>query len=159
MCRRIHMDRGRLVNEILRLLPTLMRIVERPSPVEMGEIPHHGIPTDVQFSPGHIQVLIALTRGPRSVGQLAEELEVSPPAATQLVDRLAEHGMVERHNDPEDRRGVLRDSLGGPHEAAGGLRTGERRGGEEGWFLRSPVSLKKKKHVTLLSPRQDSTSR
>ena len=112
------MDRGRLVNEILMLLPTLMRFVERPSPVELGEISHHGIPMNVQVSPGHIQVLLALTRGPRSVGQLAQELEVSPPAATQLVDRLAEHGMVERHNDMADRRVVLVDYVPGGHEGA-----------------------------------------
>ena len=112
------MDRERLVDETLMLLPTLMRIVERPSPVEMGEISRRGIPTEAQVSPGHIQVLIALTRGPRSVGQLAEELEVSPPAATQLVDRLAEHGMVERHHDTADRRVVLVDYVPGMHEVA-----------------------------------------
>ena len=112
------MDRGRTVNEILMLLPTLMRLLERPRPVEMGEISHHGIPMVVQVSPGHIQVLLALTRGPRSVGQLAQELEVSPPAATQLVDRLAEHGMVERHNDTADRRVVLVDYVPGMHEVA-----------------------------------------
>ncbi len=112
------MDRERLVDETLMLLPTLMRIVDRPSPVEMGEISRRGIPTEAQVSPGHIQVLIALTRGPRSVGQLAEELEVSPPAATQLVDRLAEHGMVERHNDTDDRRVVLVDYVPGMHEVA-----------------------------------------
>ena len=113
------MDRERLLDETLMLLPTLMRLVERPSPVEMGEIACRGVPTeDVQVSPGHIQVLIALTRGPRSVGQLAEELGVSPPAATQLVDRLAEHGMVDRHNDPEDRRVVLVDYVAGMHEVA-----------------------------------------
>src|ERR687894_1006261 len=112
------MDRERLVDETLMLLPTLMRLVERPSPVEMGEIARRGVATDVQVSPGHIQVLIALARGPRSVGQLAEELGVSPPAATQLVDRLAEHGMVDRHNDPEDRRVVLVDYVEGMHEVA-----------------------------------------
>lgn len=112
------MNRERLVDETLMLLPTLMRIVERPGPVEMGEISRRGIPTDAQVSPGHIQVLIALTRGPRSVGQLAEELEVSPPAATQLVDRLAEHGMVERHPDTADRRVVLVDYVPGMHEVA-----------------------------------------
>ncbi len=112
------MDREKLVDETLMLLPTLMRLVERPSPVEMGEIARRGLATDVQVSPGHIQVLIALTRGPRSVGQLAEELEVSPPAATQLVDRLAEHGMVDRHNDPADRRVVLVDYVEGMHEVA-----------------------------------------
>ena len=111
------MDREKLVDETLMLLPTLMRLVERPSPVEMGEIARRGL-TEVQVSPGHIQVLIALTRGPRSVGQLAEELEVSPPAATQLVDRLAEHGMVRRHNDPADRRVVLVDYVEGMHEVA-----------------------------------------
>ena len=112
------MDREHLVDETLMLLPTLMRLVERPSPVEMGEITRRGLPTDVQVSPGHIQVLIALTRGPRSVGRLAEELGVSPPAATQLVDRLAEHGMVDRHSDPADRRVVLVDYVEGMHEVA-----------------------------------------
>jgi DNA-binding MarR family transcriptional regulator len=110
-------DRGKLVDETLMLLPTLMRLVERPSPVEVGEIARCGL-TDVQVSPGHIQVLIALTRGPRSVGKLAEELEVSPPAATQLVDKLAEHGMVHRHSDPADRRVVLVDYVEGMHDVA-----------------------------------------
>jgi DNA-binding MarR family transcriptional regulator len=110
-------DREKLVDETLMLLPTLMRLVERPSPVEIGEKAHRGLP-DVQVSPGHIQVLIALTRGPRSVGKLAEELEVSPPAATQLVDRLAAHGMVHRLNDPADRRVVLVDYVEGMHEVA-----------------------------------------
>src|SRR5215217_9488514 len=108
------------------LLPTLMRLVERPSPVEIGEMAHRGLP-DVQVSPGHIQVLIALTRGPRSVGQLAEELGVSPPAATQLVDKLAEHGMVDRHNDPADRRVVLVDYVAGMREVAGRIVEDRRR--------------------------------
>jgi DNA-binding MarR family transcriptional regulator len=112
------MDRELILDETLMLLPTLMRLVERPSPVEMGEVAHGGIPEDAQVSPGHIQVLIALTDGPRSVGQLAEELEVSPPAETQLVDKLAEHGMVGRHQDPEDRRVVLVDYVDGMHEVA-----------------------------------------
>jgi DNA-binding MarR family transcriptional regulator len=111
-------DREKLVDEVLMLLPTLMRLVERPSPVEIGEIARCGSPTDVHVSPGHIQILIALTRGPRSVGELAEELDVSPPAATQLVDRLAEHGMVDRHNDPADRRVVLVDYVEGMHDVA-----------------------------------------
>ena len=121
------MDREKLIDETLMLLPTLMRLVERPSPVEMGEIARRGLPTDVQVSPGHIQVLIALTRGPRSVGKLAEELDVSPPAATQLVDRLAEHGMVHRHNDPADRRVVLVDYVEGMHDVARGIVEDRRR--------------------------------
>jgi DNA-binding MarR family transcriptional regulator len=112
-------DREKLVDEVLMLLPTLMRLVERPSPVVLGEIARRGgLAPDVHVSPGHIQVLIALTRGPRSVGKLADELGVSPPAATQLVDKLTAHGMVRRHNDPADRRVVLVDYVEGMHEVA-----------------------------------------
>ncbi len=120
------MDREKLVDETLMLLPTLMRLVERPSPVEIEKMAHRGLP-DVQVSPGHIQVMIALTRGPRSVGRLAEELGVSPPAATQLVDRLAEHGMVHRHNDPADRRVVLVDFVEGMREVASSIVEDRRR--------------------------------
>jgi DNA-binding MarR family transcriptional regulator len=119
-------DREKLVDETLMLLPTLMRLVERPSPVEMGEFAGPGL-TELSVSPGHIQVLIALTRGPRSVGKLAEELGVSPPAATQLVDRLAEHGMVHRHNDPADRRVVLVDFVKGMREVASSIVEDRRR--------------------------------
>ena len=45
------MDREKLVDETLMLLPTLMRLVERPSPVEIGEKAHRGLP-DVHVSPG-----------------------------------------------------------------------------------------------------------
>jgi DNA-binding MarR family transcriptional regulator len=119
-------DREKLVDETLMLLPTLMRLVERPSPVEIEKMAHRGLP-DVQVSPGHIQVMIALTKGPRPVGKLAEELGVSPPAATQLVDRLAEHGMVRRRNDPADRRVVLVDYVEGMHEVARGIVAKRRR--------------------------------
>jgi DNA-binding MarR family transcriptional regulator len=102
-------DRERLVDEVLMLMPTLMRAIGGPDPAEMAEFASRGVPTDVRVSPGHVQILIALTRGPHSVGRLAEVLGVSPPAATQLVDRLVEHGMVERRHGTADRRVVLVD--------------------------------------------------
>ena len=103
------MDRGRLVDEVLMLLPVLGRGLGRPEPSEIGELESAGVPVDPHISPGHVQVLISLTRGPHSIGALAEAVGVSAPAASQLVDRLAEHGMVERRHDPEDRRVVLVD--------------------------------------------------
>jgi len=36
--------------------------------------------------------------------QLAEELEIKPMTVTRLVDRMEESGLVERRNDPDDRR-------------------------------------------------------
>jgi DNA-binding MarR family transcriptional regulator len=112
------MDRERLVDEVLMLMPTLMRAIGGPDPAEMAEFTSRGVPAGVRVSPGHVQILIALTRGPHSVGQLAEVLGVSPPAATQLVDRLVEHGMVERRHDPADRRVVLVDYVPGMRDVA-----------------------------------------
>jgi DNA-binding MarR family transcriptional regulator len=39
-----------------------------------------------------------------TVGALAERLLIAPQTATELVDRLAEAGLVEREADPTDRR-------------------------------------------------------
>ena len=118
-------DRERLVDEIVLLLPVLGRELGRPLPLEMevlvkaGGAPEHAFPSDAHVSPGHIQVLIALAKGPCSVGHIAQTLGVSRPATTQLVDRLVEHGMIERRHDPADRRVVLVDYAPGMHEVAG----------------------------------------
>ena len=73
---------------------------------------------DASLSPGHVQVLIALGKGPHSIGRLAEAVGVSPPAASQLVDRLSEQGMIERRHDPADRRVVLVDYAPGMQDIA-----------------------------------------
>lgn len=118
------MDRERLIDEIVLLLPVLGRELGRPVPLEMeayvkaGAPPGHAFPPEAHVAPGHIQVLISLARGPRSVGSIADALGVSRPAATQLVDRLVEHGMVERRPDPTDRRVVLVDYVPGMREVA-----------------------------------------
>lgn len=41
-----------------------------------------------------------------SPGKLAEHLELSSGAMTNRLDRLEEAGYIERHPDPDDRRGV-----------------------------------------------------
>lgn len=121
------MDRGRVVDEILMLLPVLGRLLDKPDPVELDEIARQGIPTDVHVSPGHVQIMIALARGPHSVRQLAEVVGVSSPAVTQLVDRLVEIGMVERRHDIKDRRVVLVDYVPGMQQIARSIVDGRRR--------------------------------
>lgn len=120
------MDRELLIDEVMMVLPALMRGMVRPSSVELGRrkklanahvSPGHEH-RHAHVSPGHIQIMIALVRGPQSIGRLAEIVGVSPPAATQLVDRLAEHGIVERRHDPKDRRIVLVDYTPGERELA-----------------------------------------
>jgi DNA-binding MarR family transcriptional regulator len=117
------LDREELVDEIVLLLPVLGRELGRPVPLEMeasvrAEAPEHAFPSEGHVSPGHVQVLIALARGPRPVGRIAEMLGVSRPAATQLVDKLVEHGMIERRQDSADRRVVLVDYVPGMHGVA-----------------------------------------
>jgi DNA-binding MarR family transcriptional regulator len=46
-------------------------------------------------------------RGPSRVTELAEAQNVTQPAMTGLVGRLAAQGLVERFPDRDDRRGVL----------------------------------------------------
>ncbi|MGB3682419.1 MAG: MarR family transcriptional regulator [Rubrobacteraceae bacterium] len=61
------------------------------------------------LSANHLWFLAALREGPQSVRSLADGLGVSSPAATQLANRLEEHGLIRRHRDPLDRRVVLVD--------------------------------------------------
>ena len=121
------MDRERLVDEVLMLLPVLGRGLGRPGPGELGEIAERGIPVDVHISPGHVQVLIALGRGPHSIRQLAALIGVSSPAVTQLVNHLEEHKMVQRRQDPSDRRVVLVDYAPGMQDIARRMMEGRRR--------------------------------
>lgn len=41
------------------------------------------------------------------MGGLARRLGVTASSATELVDRLSERGLVERHHDQADRRAIL----------------------------------------------------
>lgn len=109
------------------LLPALGRGFGRPDRSEFNEMARLGVSVNTQLSAGHVQVLIALEKGPRSVGALAEAVGVSRPAASQLVDRLAEHGIVERRHDPEDRRVVLVEYAPGMRNIAHRMMEGRRR--------------------------------
>jgi DNA-binding MarR family transcriptional regulator len=120
-------DRERLVDEVLMLLPVLGRGLGRPGREELGEIAERGIPVDMHLSPGHVQVLIALGRGPHSIRQLAGVVGVSSPAVTQLVNHLEEHKMVQRRHDPSDRRVVLVDYAPGMQDIARRMMEGRRR--------------------------------
>jgi DNA-binding MarR family transcriptional regulator len=46
-------------------------------------------------------------RSPRRLGELTATEQVTQPAVTQIVTRLEQDGLVERHPDPSDGRAVL----------------------------------------------------
>lgn len=67
--------------------------------------------TDHDIEPWEFDVLAALRRAGApyelSPGRLLRETLVTSGTMTNRVDRLAARGLVERHPDPSDRRGVL----------------------------------------------------
>jgi len=59
-------------------------------------------------TPSQARALAVLRRGgSRRLGELADRLRIVPRSATEVVDALAERGLVERKPDPADRRATL----------------------------------------------------
>jgi DNA-binding MarR family transcriptional regulator len=52
-------------------------------------------------------VLLALRDQPHNVGEVGELLGITKQAAAKLVSSLVEEGLVERREDPHDRRAVI----------------------------------------------------
>lgn len=46
-------------------------------------------------------------QGAFSMSQVSERFEITPAAASQLVDKLVQNGFVQREEDPKDRRAKL----------------------------------------------------
>jgi DNA-binding MarR family transcriptional regulator len=63
-------------------------------------------PWDV--TPGQARALGVLSRhGPVRLGTLSEHLRIAPRSATEVADALEMRGLVERRDDPTDRRATL----------------------------------------------------
>lgn len=61
-----------------------------------------------ELTMAQLRVLFRLrNRGPLTSGALASQLGVTLPTVTSVVDRLVARGLVERRDDPEDRRRVI----------------------------------------------------
>jgi DNA-binding MarR family transcriptional regulator len=74
---------------------------------------HRNCTADLLKAVGTLELTISQTKllhflnetGPElSLGEAADQLQVSLAAASRLVDDLVRRGMVERHEDPADRR-------------------------------------------------------
>jgi len=58
-----------------------------------------------ELSPAHMGVLMRLARGGhRGIARMGSELSMTGAAASQMIDRLVQQGLVERREDPADRR-------------------------------------------------------
>jgi DNA-binding MarR family transcriptional regulator len=49
-------------------------------------------------------LVVLASRGPQSLAELAEAVDVTPPTATRMCDRLIKKGLIVRRHDRGDRR-------------------------------------------------------
>ncbi|MES9807927.1 MarR family winged helix-turn-helix transcriptional regulator [Streptomyces cinereoruber] len=94
-------DPGPGLDEAVRTLLLLM-------PRTVARVKRVRVPEDLQsltLAPRHLSLLAHLLfDGPLSVNELAAELEVAPTTASLMVGDLAKKGVLERVEDPADRR-------------------------------------------------------
>src|ERR1700736_2269500 len=91
------------------------------------------------LSEGRLHVLFQLAAAPGHqwpLGELAEQLEVTPRNVTGLIDHLERDGFVERVDDPDDRRSIY-----APLTAAGGKRLESMRGEGLNWQMKIASGL------------------
>ncbi len=87
-----------LVDQFLRLA---QRIVDRLS---MGSVEAW---EGLEVTKPQLKTVLFLRESPRRMGDIAAHLGTTLSAATSLIDRLVAKGLVERFQDPEDRRVVM----------------------------------------------------
>lgn len=98
----VSVEREQLLDRILDLHPRLRQRVDAVLPRELCAT----VSTEFNGVTLHqLGVLRTLAqRGRVTMHELAALLAVGPSSATQLVDRLINRELVERHTDPGDRR-------------------------------------------------------
>ncbi|MCC6626952.1 MAG: MarR family transcriptional regulator [Chloroflexi bacterium] len=96
------MDRAqhdKQVEAVASLFRQVMRLQRRASPQDW---------TMLDLSMAQTKVLFVLHHdGPARVSHLADALDVSAPSMTGTLERLVRQGLVERRDDPSDRRLVI----------------------------------------------------
>jgi DNA-binding MarR family transcriptional regulator len=98
-------------DELVELRAQLRRVMRglwsrrRPSP-ELLDL----VQGDPPLGRRHVGVLSHIgTEGAQTVSEIAETVGLSLPAVSKLTRDLEEHGLVERREDPADRRRTLVD--------------------------------------------------
>jgi long-chain acyl-CoA synthetase len=61
---------------------------------------------EADLSPAQYRVLTTLSEGPEGASRLADSVAVSKPSLTAVVDGLVARTLIDRSDDPDDRRRV-----------------------------------------------------
>ncbi|MBM9475228.1 winged helix-turn-helix transcriptional regulator [Nakamurella flavida] len=87
-----------------------------------------------EITPAQARALVVLLRrGSIRLSDLSADLRIAPRSATEVVDALADRGLVARGPDPTDRRAVLVTVTPAGHAA--GAAIGEARAAEADRFF------------------------
>jgi len=92
------MNKQTIQEELMNLAYQIARQMRK----QMGGSAHGTLKDKV--SPYQMHVLFHVAQQAVTMGELADEMNITLPSATSLVDRLVKRGWVERQQDPEDRR-------------------------------------------------------
>lgn len=66
---------------------------------------HEEMLKNCHLPPSHIKALFYLIHnGPRAISQIGNELSISKPNMTPIIDKLVSEGLINRFQDPKDRR-------------------------------------------------------
>jgi DNA-binding MarR family transcriptional regulator len=90
------------MKELVGLLPRVIRGLKRhkdPAAVELWR--------SAQLGQRHASALYLLTDQPKTVGELAADLELGLATVSGVVAELDRAGLVERQQDPADRRRTI----------------------------------------------------
>ncbi|WP_427171836.1 MarR family winged helix-turn-helix transcriptional regulator [Arthrobacter sp. 92] len=85
---------GSEVDSVVRAANVLLRVAAQ----SVAEV------EDVVTTPQLRVLVLIANRGPQNPGAVAVELGVHPSNATRTCDRLVQAGLIERGEDPQDRR-------------------------------------------------------
>jgi DNA-binding MarR family transcriptional regulator len=104
-------ERKRMTDEPVSLRNLATAAIVSELLLEMSPLLRQIISVEAMASGGltmaQARVLRALARGPRLSCEIARELRITPPTASEMVDLLVRRGLVERHDSPGDRRVTL----------------------------------------------------
>jgi len=101
MCDKLILDQARMIHRSFMAFRKCVMAKHLSAP-ERGEHPSCDL-TLAQMN----MVLLVREKGPVTVKDLAEALQVSPPSVSSMVDRLVEMGVLTREQNQVDRREVI----------------------------------------------------
>jgi DNA-binding MarR family transcriptional regulator len=114
----VHLDRDKLIDKAIHAQRTVFRAMHAATEPAWLQL-------DLTMS--QVKGLFALANGGAlTIGALGGALGIGPPGASLLVNRLVHLGLVERAEDPADRRRALVRLTGRGEELVLGLRQGRR---------------------------------